>query len=71
MPDITMCEDKECPKKNTCFRFLADPTLCWQPYFVKSPRKGKKCEYYWWYDWLTKDDKKAKKSVDKSSSRPA
>lgn len=61
MPDITMCEDKKCPKKDTCYRFLAEPTPCWQPYFVNSPRKGKNCEYYWWHDWLTKEKKKEEK----------
>jgi len=25
-PDITMCSGQECPKKDTCFRYLAKPS---------------------------------------------
>ena len=43
--DITKCEDKECPKKETCFRWTA-PSNELQSYFVETPRKGTKCEFY-------------------------
>lgn len=52
MPDITMCSDAECPKRETCWRFTAKPSPKWQSYFAKSPRKddeGKEitCRHYW------------------------
>ncbi len=44
--DITKCADKECPLKDTCYRFTAKDSS-WQSYFTESPIKGDKCEYYW------------------------
>ena len=51
-----MCGDKECPIKETCYRFTAKSSR-YQSYFCKSPREiikdtkntivGFKCEYYW------------------------
>jgi hypothetical protein len=32
MPDITMCKNKLCPSKNTCYRFTAPPDTLWQSY---------------------------------------
>jgi len=46
MPDITMCEDKECPMKNKCYRFTAVPSMR-QSYFEESPREGNDCKYKW------------------------
>ena len=47
MPDITMCRGKNCPDKNTCYRFTAMPDKYWQSYFVEIPfeRYGK-CYHY-------------------------
>jgi hypothetical protein len=45
MPDITMCLDHQCNKKNTCYRYLAKPST-YQSYFVRSPRENKRCEQY-------------------------
>jgi hypothetical protein len=56
MPDITMCPGGECPLKETCYRFKANPSS-WQSFFHEPPYKieyyseGKNisCEYYWKY----------------------
>lgn len=47
MPDITMCKDNDCPKKEECHRFTAISDKIGQPYFLQTPRKGKHCVYYW------------------------
>ena len=47
MPDITMCKDEQCPKKEQCHRFTAKPDEYAQSYFMQTPRKGKECVYYW------------------------
>jgi len=46
MPDITMCQDKECPMKNKCYRYTAVPSMR-QSYFAESPREGNECKYKW------------------------
>ena len=46
MPDITMCLDHNCSKKNTCYRYLAKPST-YQSYFVDSPRNDNSCKQYW------------------------
>ncbi|MDD4070065.1 MAG: hypothetical protein PHF05_06400 [Candidatus Izemoplasmatales bacterium] len=46
MPDITMCEDKECPNKDKCYRYLAESSD-YQSYFTETPRVDNECEYYW------------------------
>ena len=30
MPDINMCRNKECPNKDRCYRFTAEPNSKWQ-----------------------------------------
>jgi hypothetical protein len=47
MPDITMCSGKDCPLKETCYRYTAKPSEYRQSYFLSPPNKGKKCDYYW------------------------
>jgi hypothetical protein len=54
MPDITMCNGvdfnthAECPYRNTCYRFLAEPDEYAQAYFVSAPyEEGRGCDYYW------------------------
>jgi hypothetical protein len=53
MPDISMCKDKNCPKRDTCYRFTAKPTMDWQSYGdFKWERKKKGtglsgCTDYW------------------------
>ena len=50
MPDITMCPGKDCPLKETCYRYKAKPSD-YQSYFAEPPYKEEneheKCEYYW------------------------
>lgn len=43
MPDITICENKECPKRKSCYRFTAKPGLL-QSYFIEKFKQP--CEYY-------------------------
>lgn len=45
MPDITMCADEQCPKRKTCYRFIAAPSGR-QAYFMGSPMRDGACEYY-------------------------
>lgn len=47
MPDICMCKDEECPKKNECYRYTAIPSEFMQVYFSVSPRKDEVCEYFY------------------------
>ena len=48
MPDITMCEGKECPIKETCYRHTADPNPYRQSYFMEIPYNLKegKCDHF-------------------------
>lgn len=47
MPDITMCKGVGCNKRNTCFRFIAEPSNFLQSWFSISPNeKNGNCEYY-------------------------
>ena len=32
MPDMQMCKNEDCPKKNKCFRYIAEPNKHWQAY---------------------------------------
>lgn len=53
MPDITMCKGEACIKKDTCFRYKAEPNAFRQSYFKRSPfilneDKGEYiCIHYW------------------------
>jgi hypothetical protein len=49
MPDITMCQDDECPLRDTCWRYTATPHPGYQSYWMTSPRpEGQDgCRYYW------------------------
>jgi hypothetical protein len=47
MADITMCLDHDCPRKDSCYRFIAPENPYRQSYFQKSPRKGDEaCDMY-------------------------
>lgn len=50
MADITKCSGKDCPKKETCYRFTAKDGV-WQSYFTIVPSEMKlkifTCEFYW------------------------
>lgn len=53
MADITMCDDKECPKKMSCYRFMAVPNEYRQAYFLNTPRMNEdgvvteSCKQFW------------------------
>ena len=32
MPDISMCSSEQCPIKNKCYRYMAEPNEHWQSY---------------------------------------
>lgn len=46
MADITMCDDKECPRAHTCYRLTADANPYRQSYFMQSPRHGDGCPQF-------------------------
>jgi hypothetical protein len=49
MPDITMCEGKDCPLKSDCYRYTATPSEWHQSYFIHPPynHQDKTCESFW------------------------
>ena len=49
MPDITMCEGKDCPLKETCKRYKETPNEYRQSYFINPPYSflKKSCDMYW------------------------
>lgn len=57
MPDISMCQDNECPVNKLCYRYTAKASD-YQSYFASSPRLDEReseskgtiegsCSYYW------------------------
>lgn len=46
MPDITMCMGKDCPLKETCYRYKAEPSE-YQSYWLEPPYYAGICEHYW------------------------
>ena len=46
MPDISMCKGKDCPLKETCYRYTAESSD-YQSYFTEVPFENDKCEFYW------------------------
>lgn len=45
-PDISKCLNKDCPKKDTCYRYTAKPSEM-QTYFIDvKPDENGECEYY-------------------------
>lgn len=54
LTDITMCDDRECPLKDSCFRFRATPSQ-WQSFFVNSPNQygNSECPQYLKADYQT------------------
>ncbi len=45
MPDITMCSGANCPLKDECYRYTAEPSKFRQSYFMNPPIKDGKCEH--------------------------
>jgi len=46
MPDIAMCQGNECPLKETCYRYKAEPSKYRQSYLAESPFYNRHCNYY-------------------------
>ena len=49
MPDITMCTNRNCPIRRSCYRYVAIPTPKWQSYAAFAPYKdeaGLTCKHY-------------------------
>lgn len=44
MADITMCSNKECPKKEQCYRFTATPNPYRQGYMELKPDENGECK---------------------------
>lgn len=44
--DITMCTGIDCPFKDHCYRYTAEPSE-FQYYFADPPIKDGKCDMYW------------------------
>ena len=48
MPDMAMCRDNECPIKERCYRYTAQPDKWNQVYGdFKYPKDAEKCDYFW------------------------
>jgi len=51
VPDITMCTGRECPLKEHCYRYTAEPSEFRQSYFANPPYKELRgyytCEHHW------------------------
>jgi len=47
MSDITMCSGKDCPFKESCYRYTAKFEELGQLYFIEPPIKDGKCDFYW------------------------
>lgn len=46
MPDISMCLNKECPSRYTCFRFIARPSDYQYYSEFKVPGGKNRCDSY-------------------------
>lgn len=46
MVDISMCDRKDCKRKETCYRYLAFPGRL-QSYLMLGDYDISNCEYYW------------------------
>ena len=46
MVDISMCSRRDCPKKDTCYRYLAFPSE-YQSYLIIDTPIIDNCDYYW------------------------
>ena len=47
MPDITMCNGKNCHLSLKCYRYMATPNKYGQSYFTEAPIIYNQCDYYW------------------------
>ena len=42
MADIAMCNGKDCPHKESCYRHTAKPNPVWQDHIGEALKKGKR-----------------------------
>lgn len=56
MPDITLCQDNKCPRRELCYRAVAKASY-WQSYFGRKP-----CDDYDTCKYFMEIDKKNKAS---------
>jgi hypothetical protein len=47
MPDISMCNNKNCPEKDMCYRYRAVPNELWQAYAAFTYDGEDGCDYFW------------------------
>ena len=48
MPDISKCEDEECPLKLKCYRYTSTPSEHWQAYSnYKYNTITESCDFFW------------------------
>lgn len=47
MPDISMCRNEECPLKEKCYRYTAEPSPFRQAYAEFKVNEEGGCDYYW------------------------
>lgn len=48
MPDISKCENLECPLKEKCYRYTSEPKEHWQAYTnFKYNEDAKSCDFFW------------------------
>jgi hypothetical protein len=47
MPDISKCENEECPLKEKCYRYTATPSPGLQSYSYFKPDEEGKCDAFW------------------------
>lgn len=47
MPDIAMCQNKTCPSRFKCYRYMAVPNDRWQSYMsFKVKKNSNKCDSF-------------------------
>jgi hypothetical protein len=44
--DISMCENKTCKKRESCYRFTAKPSSHWQSYGTFKPDETGNCNFF-------------------------
>ncbi len=69
MPDITMCEDRDCPKRKECYRFNAKPSEFRQSWFTESPRKkdSLECRMFWEIIPMTREEQEIEKECHEAA----
>lgn len=52
MPDISLCVNKECEKRQQCYRYRAIAHPYWQSFAAFKPDEDGECDYFWSVDGL-------------------